>query len=94
MCSMRTREAISFIVDDFLSLTWVYFLRQKSKIAQVMIDFIKHIELSLCKKVRRIKSDNGTKSKKQVLDKFLTNLGIAHNFSSPYTPQQNAVVER
>ena len=59
-----------------------------------MIDFIKKIEISLKKKVRKIKSDNGYEFKNNCLDSFLVDQGILHNFSSPYTPQQNGVVER
>ena len=74
------------IFDDFSWFTWVYFLRLKSEVSQVMIDFIKKIETSLKKKVRTIKSDNDSKFKKHVLDSFSTEKGISHNFSSPYTP--------
>ncbi|XP_052625604.1 uncharacterized protein LOC128132724 [Lactuca sativa] len=65
----------------------------KSETAQVMIDFIKHVELSLHKNVRKIKSDNGSEFKNQVFDSFLADRGITHN-SSPYIPQQNGVIER
>ncbi|KAJ9544671.1 hypothetical protein OSB04_024378 [Centaurea solstitialis] len=41
-----------------------------------------------------IKSDNGTKFKNATLDAYLTSVGISHNFSGAYTPQQNGVVER
>ncbi|KAI3737799.1 hypothetical protein L2E82_27811 [Cichorium intybus] len=39
-------------------------------------------------------SDNGSEFKNQTLDGFLKTKGINHNFSAPYTPQQNGVVER
>ncbi|KAI3503844.1 hypothetical protein L1887_32298 [Cichorium endivia] len=39
-------------------------------------------------------SDNGLEFKNQTLDGFLKTRGISHNFSEPYTPQQNGVVER
>ncbi|KAI3510701.1 hypothetical protein L1887_17834 [Cichorium endivia] len=39
-------------------------------------------------------SDNGSEFKNQTLDGFLKTRGISHNFSAPYTPQQNGVVER
>ena len=71
------------IVDDFSWFTWVSFLHQKSETDQVMINFIKHIELGLRKKVRKIKSDNGSEFKNHVLDSFLVDLGITHKFSSP-----------
>lgn len=59
-----------------------------------MIDFIQSIEMSLNKKFFRIKSDNGTQFKNHAVDSFLTNLAISHNFSTPYTTQQNGVFER
>ena len=82
------------IVDDFSRFTCIYFLRLKSETTQMIIDFIKHTELSLKKRVRKIKSDNGSEFKNKILDSFLNNKAISHNFSSPYTPQQNGVVER
>ena len=59
-----------------------------------MIDFIKYAETKLRKPVRSIWSDNGTEFKNKVFDDFLRNKGISHNFSTPYSPPQNGVVER
>ncbi|KAI3779341.1 hypothetical protein L2E82_09042 [Cichorium intybus] len=52
------------------------------------------MELMLNKKVRTVHSDNGSEFKNQILDGFLKTKGISHNFSAPYTPQLNGVVER
>jgi transposase InsO family protein len=41
-----------------------------------------------------IRSDNGTEFKNSQIEGFLEDEGIKHEFSSPYTPQQNGVVER
>jgi hypothetical protein len=41
-----------------------------------------------------IRSDNGTKCKNSQIEGFLEEEGIKHEFSSPYMPQQNGVVER
>ena len=38
--------------------------------------------------------DNGTEFKNSQIEGFLEEEGIKHEFSSPYTPQQNGVVER
>ena len=45
-------------------------------------------------KIKHIKSDNGTEFKNTGLDTYLDTLGITHEFSAPYMPQQNGVVER
>lgn len=58
--SINGKKHILVIVDDFPRFTWVHFLRQKSEIAQVMIDFNKSVEISFKKKVHRIKRDNET----------------------------------
>jgi transposase InsO family protein len=45
-------------------------------------------------KYKKIRSDNGTEFKNSQIEGFLEDEGIKHEFSSPYTPQQNGVVER
>jgi hypothetical protein len=45
-------------------------------------------------KIKKIRSDNGTEFKNSQIKGFLEDEGIKHEFSSPYTPQQNGVVER
>ena len=42
----------------------------------------------------KIRSDNGTEFKNSQIEGFLEEEGIKHEFSSPYTPEQNGVVER
>jgi transposase InsO family protein len=41
-----------------------------------------------------IQSDNGTEFKNYTLNDFLSDEGIRHQYSTPYTPQQNIVAER
>jgi hypothetical protein len=45
-------------------------------------------------RIKKIRSDNGTKFKNSQIQGFLEKEGIKHEFSSPYTPQQNGVVKR
>jgi transposase InsO family protein len=45
-------------------------------------------------RIKKIRSDNGTEFKNSQIEGFLEDEGIKHAFSSPYTPQQNGVVER
>jgi transposase InsO family protein len=44
-------------------------------------------------RIKKIRSDNGTKFKNSQIEGFLEEEGIKPEFSSPYTPQQNGVVE-
>jgi hypothetical protein len=45
-------------------------------------------------RIKKIRSDNGTEFTNSQIEGFLEDEGIKHEFSSPYTPQQNGVVER
>jgi hypothetical protein len=45
-------------------------------------------------RIKKIRSDNGTEFKNSQIEGFLEEEGIKHEFSSPYTPQQNGVVDR
>jgi transposase InsO family protein len=45
-------------------------------------------------RIKKIRSDNGAEFKNSQIEGFLEEEGIKHEFSSPYTPQQNSVVER
>jgi transposase InsO family protein len=44
--------------------------------------------------IRAIRSDNGSEFKNSHFETFCCDLGLEHQFSSPYTPPQNGVVER
>ncbi|WVZ98086.1 hypothetical protein U9M48_043565 [Paspalum notatum var. saurae] len=46
------------------------------------------------KAMRAIRSDNGGEFRNSRFKNFCRDLGLEHQFSSPYTPQQNGVVER
>ena len=41
-----------------------------------------------------IRSDNGSEFKNYTVEGFLSEEGIAHQYSTPYTPQLNGVAER
>jgi hypothetical protein len=44
--------------------------------------------------VKKIRSDNGLEFKNLQVEEYLEEKGIKHEFSAPYTPQQNGLVER
>jgi hypothetical protein len=45
-------------------------------------------------RIKKIRSNNGTEFKNSQIEGFLEEKVVKHEFSSPYTPQQNGVVER
>jgi transposase InsO family protein len=69
-------------------------LQDKSETQDVLKKFLKRAQNKFDAKVKRIRSDNGTKFKNTQVEDFLDEEGIKHEFSAPYTPQQNGVGER
>jgi transposase InsO family protein len=82
------------IVDDYSRFTWVFFLQEKSWTQETLKGFIRRAQNEFELRIKKIRSDNGTEFKNSQIEGFLEDEGIKHEFSSPYTPQQNGVVER
>ncbi|GJY64488.1 putative RNA-directed DNA polymerase [Tanacetum coccineum] len=58
------------VTDDYSRFSWVFFLKTKDKTTEIFKNFIKEIENLVDKKVKIIRSDNGTKFKNKVMDEF------------------------
>jgi transposase InsO family protein len=82
------------IVDDYSRFTWVFFLQEKSQTQETLKRFLRRAQNEFGLSIKKIRSDNGTKFKNSQIEGFLEEEGNKHEFSSPYTPQQNGVVER
>jgi transposase InsO family protein len=82
------------IVDDYSHFTWVFFLQDKSETQEVLKMFLKRAQNESDAKIKNIRSDNGTEFKNTHVEDFLNEEGIKHEFSAPYTSQQNGVAER
>jgi transposase InsO family protein len=82
------------IVDDYSSFTWVFFLQEKSQTQDTLKGFLRRAQNEFRLRIKKIRSDNGTEFKNSQIEGFLEDEGNKHEFSSPYTPQQNGIVER
>jgi transposase InsO family protein len=82
------------IVDDFSRFTWVFFLQDKSETQGTLKHFLRRAQNEFELKVKKIRSDNGSEFKNLQVEEYLEEEGIKHEFSAPYTPQHNGVVER
>nr|GFA66243.1 retrovirus-related Pol polyprotein from transposon TNT 1-94 [Tanacetum cinerariifolium] len=74
--------------------TEVFFLHSKDEASEVIISFIKKIQVNFQLQVQRVRTDNGTEFKNKTLTKFFDEVGITQQFSAALTPQENGVVER
>jgi hypothetical protein len=82
------------IVDDFSRFTWVFFLHDKSETQAIFKKFARRAQNEFDLKIKNIRSDNGKEFKNTCIESFLDEEGIKHEFSAPYSPQQNGVAER
>lgn len=81
-------------VDDYSRATWTILMHNKGETSQKLKEFIKEAINQFNVSLKTIRSDNGTEFLNTELKIFLKDLGIKHQLSCPYTPQQNSVVER
>jgi hypothetical protein len=56
--------------------------------------FAKRAQNEFDTKIKKVRTDNGIEFKNTNIERFLDEEGIGHEFSVPYTPQQNGIVER
>ncbi|GKC04719.1 putative ribonuclease H-like domain-containing protein [Tanacetum coccineum] len=68
--------------------------KSKDETSEILKNFIKEIENLVDKKVKIIRSDNGTEFKNKVMDDFCREKGIKREYMLARTPQQNGVAER
>jgi transposase InsO family protein len=92
--SIRGSKYGLVIVDDFSRFTWVFFLQYKLETQGTLKCFLRRAQNEFELKVKTIRSDNGFEFKNLQVEEFLEEEGIKREFSAPYTPQQNGVVER
>jgi hypothetical protein len=84
---------VSFI-DDFLRKTWIYFLRKKSKVFDWFKEFKALVENQTEKRIKVLRTYNGGEFCGNEFEEFCKKCGIARKKTTPYTSQQNGVVER
>ncbi|GJY73128.1 putative ribonuclease H-like domain-containing protein [Tanacetum coccineum] len=92
--TINGKKYILVIVDDYSRFTWVKFLRSKDETPEVVIKFLKKIQVGLNKTVRNIRIDNDTKFVNKDLTDYYECVGIFHQKTVPRTPQQNGIVKR
>nr|GEW44581.1 hypothetical protein [Tanacetum cinerariifolium] len=92
--SINRKRYVLVVVDDYSRYTWIFFLHSKDEASEVIISFIKKIQVNPQLQVQRVRTDNDTKFKNKTLAKFFDEVGISQKISAARTPKQNGVVER
>ncbi|GJV08613.1 putative ribonuclease H-like domain-containing protein [Tanacetum coccineum] len=92
--SLMHKKYCLVVTDDYSRFSWVFFLTTKDETSEILKNFIKEVENLVDKKVKIIRSDNGTEFKNKVMDDFCRGKGIKIEYSVVRTPQQNGVAKR
>ncbi|GJR51411.1 integrase, catalytic region, zinc finger, CCHC-type containing protein, partial [Tanacetum coccineum] len=72
----------------------VKFLRSKDETPEVVIKFLKQIQVGLNKTIIYIRTDNGTEFVNKYLTAYYECVDIFHQKTVPRTPQQNGIIKR
>jgi transposase InsO family protein len=75
------------VVDDYSRYTWVFFLSEKSNVFSIFKGFAKRAKHEFDFKIKKIRSDNGSKVKNSRVEDYCDEKGVKHEFSAKYTPQ-------
>ncbi|GJU08619.1 putative ribonuclease H-like domain-containing protein [Tanacetum coccineum] len=68
--SLMHKKYCLVVTDDYSRFSWVFFLTTKDETSEILKFFIKEVENLVDKKVKIIRSDNGTEFKNKVMDDF------------------------
>lgn len=82
------------LVDDYSRMMWVYMLKNKDEALDCFKKFKLLVENGKKKTVQVFRTDRGGEFCSKDFEKFCADSGILRHYTSPYTPQQNGVVER
>ena len=93
--SLGGKSYVLVIVDDFSRYSWVFFMETKDGALPFACDLILRLKSENPKGVMRaLRTDNGTEFKNSHFEHLCSSLGLEHQFSSPYVPQQNGIIEQ
>lgn len=82
------------LVDDYSRVMWGYLLRSKDEAFQAFKKFRAQVENGNDKKVQIFRTDRGGEFSSKQFISYCEEAGITRQFTAPYSPQQNGVVER
>jgi Reverse transcriptase (RNA-dependent DNA polymerase)/Integrase core domain/gag-polypeptide of LTR copia-type/GAG-pre-integrase domain len=94
---VTSKEGFKYFVtfiDDKSRATWLYLLKSKTEVFEKYQSFCKMVETQFEKKVKILRTDNGTEYVNHTFRNFLLENGTLHQTSCVGTPQQNGVSER
>ncbi|KAG9458307.1 hypothetical protein H6P81_002815 [Aristolochia fimbriata] len=95
--NVKTHRGMSYFItfiDDYSRYGYIYLISKKSEALDKFKEFKVEVENQLGRTIKILKSDRGGEYTSDLFDEFCKANGICHQFTLPYTPQQNGVAER
>lgn len=92
--SLNNSHYMLLLKDDLSNYRFVYFIKNKSDVYDKLKEFLIYFETQTGKKVKVVRSDNGTEFLNFSVKNLFKKYGIKHECTVPYTPQQNGRAER
>ena len=80
-------------IDDFSRVSWVYLLKDRSHIYNVLKTFITEIKNQFDVTPKCLYTDNALEFVQSKVESYYASLGIIHQTTCPHTSQQNGVAE-
>ena len=75
----------SIFVDDYLCKTWIYFLKRKDEVFEWFQSFKALVENQIGKKIKMLRTDNGTKYESNEFNNFCREASIKRETTVTYT---------
>jgi hypothetical protein len=96
MSSTSLTSSLYYVVfiDDFSRKSWIFFMKTKGQVFSRFQEFKDLVENQIGKKIRVLRSDNGSEYTSKEFKEFCAGKGIRRELIFPYNLQQNGVVER
>ena len=95
--NVKTQRGMMYFItfiDDYSRYGYVYLLSRKSDALEKFKEFKAEVENQLGRKIKVLRTDRGGEYTSDLFKDYCTNQGIVHQYTLPYTPQQNGVAER
>lgn len=89
----RAKYFVTF-TDAYSKYTEVKFIKEKSEVTQVAIDYLEAIKTQFGKAPKIFRSDRGTEYTNERFKRYLSRQGIKLELTVGYAPEQNGIAER
>ena len=95
--SMHARGGFVYFItfiDDYSQHGYLYLIRYKYEAFETLKEFRNEVEKQLRRSIKSLRSDQGSEYLSQEFLNYLKDNGILSQWTPPYMPQHNGVVER